>query len=268
MTYVMMRNESRIYERIVADRSLLPREHGAWAQLGLPLVAAFASGRPSWAAMTFGIAAVCAFLAHEPVRVLLGHRGTKARRIDGARACLHALALGSISAIAGVTALVIAPPHARIVATLVLFACGIVAAIALRNWDRTTIGESVVAAALASASLPVAIASGVPAGEAMLAWCVWAFAFVLCTLAVRTLTSKSEHERRILHVMVLALATAGVVVIFLGAPMAIIATPVILLVLSIVMVRPHNRQLRRVGWAIAASTTIMAISFVIHARSA
>src|SRR2546430_1648919 len=92
-----------------SSRSLMPREHGAYGQLGLPVAVGLASGRPSVASILLAIAATCAFLAREPLRVALGHRGTKARRVDGVKAMRRALLLGALAAILGVLALVLAP---------------------------------------------------------------------------------------------------------------------------------------------------------------
>src|SRR5512138_3779118 len=67
-------------------RSMLPHEHGAWGQLAMPLLTAFAIGRPTAAALALAAAVVLAFLAHEPAIVLLGQRGRRARDEDGDRA--------------------------------------------------------------------------------------------------------------------------------------------------------------------------------------
>ena len=79
-------------------RSLWPREHGAYGQLALPLLTALLSGRPSGPAGLYAFAAVCAFLAHEPLLVLLGHRGPRAQRecAGSARVRLALLSAGAL----------------------------------------------------------------------------------------------------------------------------------------------------------------------------
>ena len=72
-----------------SPRSLMPREHGAYGQLALPLLTALFSGRPTAAAFLYSTAAVFAFFAHEPLLVLLGQRGSRAFRELGARARLR-----------------------------------------------------------------------------------------------------------------------------------------------------------------------------------
>jgi hypothetical protein len=244
-------------------RSLLPKEHGAWAQLGIPLVAALASGHPTLASALFAVSAVCAFLAHEPIRVVLGHRGTRARRLDGYRARLRALVLGSLAIATGVLALVLSP-SGRPVAAVVLVASVSVMVLAWRNLDRTSIGEALAGAVLAGASAPVAAASGVAPGSALLVWGAWAFAFVVSTFAVRATTTKNVRERRVLHAGVLALVLLGIVAIARGLVIATLTAPMMLLALALVLARPSKKQVRRIGWALAASTAIMAIAIVAH----
>ena len=58
-------------------RSLAPREHGAYGQLGLPMLAALGSGLPGAVAALLSVSAWTLFLAHEPLLVLLGRRGER-----------------------------------------------------------------------------------------------------------------------------------------------------------------------------------------------
>ena len=53
---------------------LWPREHGAYGKIALPVVPMLAMA-PSWAGLAFTVAASACFLAHEPILVLIGHRG-------------------------------------------------------------------------------------------------------------------------------------------------------------------------------------------------
>ena len=63
--------------------SLLPKEHGAYAELSFPLVTGLALGEPNLASFSLGLAAVLFFLANEPVAVLLGARGEAPQRPTG-----------------------------------------------------------------------------------------------------------------------------------------------------------------------------------------
>src|SRR5262249_5958355 len=55
--------------RSLMTRSLWPREHGAYAQLGAPLATALARQVPTVPAALLAAAACCAFLANEPLLV-------------------------------------------------------------------------------------------------------------------------------------------------------------------------------------------------------
>lgn len=65
-------------------RFRLPREHGAYGQLGVPLAVALASGRPTLTAIAFVLGAIAVFLVHEPLFLLARRRGGRA--LETARA--------------------------------------------------------------------------------------------------------------------------------------------------------------------------------------
>lgn len=247
-------------------RSLMPREHGAYGQLGLPLAVALASGRPSLAAILLAIAAASAFFAHEPFRVALGHRGTKARRIDGPRALRRALVLGAVALAAGAAGLVLSPP-ARIgllgIAPAILFAI----ALAARNRDRTTLGEVVASAALAGAGVPIAAASGVAVSEAIAAWLVWTLGFAMTTLGVRMVTTKSPRERALFPGLVMLLAVIGVAAFAFGITIAGAAAPLAVVAMVLVLTHPEAKHVRRVGWALMVTVLATGVFLVVHARA-
>ncbi len=74
-------------------RTLLPREHGAYVQLALPLVTALAMGRPGGAAVAFTGLAIAAFLLHQPILLLATRQEGRARDLArGARRLERSLA--------------------------------------------------------------------------------------------------------------------------------------------------------------------------------
>jgi hypothetical protein len=251
---------------ISVKRSLMPREHGAYGQIGLPLAVALASGRPRIAAILLAIAAASAFFAHEPARVVLGHRGTKARRIDGPRALQRALALGAFALSAGIAGLVLSP-SARTAVLAVFPAIAIALGLAARNADRTTLGEIVASTALAGASVPVAASSGVSVSEALAAWLVWSFGFAMTTLGVRMVTSKSPRERALLPGLVMLLAVAGVAAFALGLTIAGAAAPLAAVAMVLVLTHPEAKHVRRVGWALMVTVLATGVFLILHARA-
>jgi len=72
-----------------------PKEHGAYGQLVFPLATAFAIAGATAPALLTAIAVTAAFLAHEPLIVLLGRRGVRARRDHFRRAAIWLTASGT-----------------------------------------------------------------------------------------------------------------------------------------------------------------------------
>src|SRR5262249_31077882 len=102
--------------RSLMKRSLWPREHGAYAQLGAPLATAPALHIPTVPAALLAAAACCAFLANEPLLVVLGHRGKRMHDEHGRRAAVRLAIVGGTAVAIGAVALVLAPRDARLVA--------------------------------------------------------------------------------------------------------------------------------------------------------
>jgi YwiC-like protein len=242
---------------------MLPREHGAYGQLLLPLVTAMAMGRPTAAALAIGIAAAAAFVAHEPLLVLLGRRGGRARREQRNDAVRWLSASVGVAAIAGAAALLLLDAAGRSL-TLVPAACAAAAAIAvLRGRERSTGGEIVVSTALASVSLPVAVASGASMAAASTCAATFAVAFAAATVSVRAVIAGARGsaggERRIalatdagLLTIVAALALARVIL-----PAALwAAAPVCAVAIALAVVIPPPRYLRRIGWTLVAATAL------------
>jgi hypothetical protein len=65
---------------------MLPKEHGAYGQMAMPLVTSLVVAGASAPGLLLATAVVIAFLMHEPLVVLLGRRGGRAKREAGGRA--------------------------------------------------------------------------------------------------------------------------------------------------------------------------------------
>lgn len=252
-------------------RSLAPREHGAYGQLFVPLVAALAMGRPSLGAIALTVAGTAVFFAHEPLLVMLGRRGDRARREDGRRARVRLFLLGSVAAIGGVAAIVSAPVSALLAASVPLVLGAFVGRLVTLGKEKTTAGELTAAAALAGVAVPVAIAGGVTASAAWGAWGAWTLAFGASTWAVRAVIAHQKARvalwRRVLPLVVagavgLGGAVQGVVPWFCAAA----AAPMILLALVIAAAPPHPRALKRVGWSLVGASVAAAAILVAGSR--
>jgi hypothetical protein len=244
-------------------RSLAPREHGAYAQLGLPLCAALLGSRPTLAAVCFALGACAAFAAHEPLLVVLGQRGKRSLREAGGRAWRRLLAAAFASTALGALALVLAPSaRAWAAAPVALAAAGLV--FILRRSERTLAGELVAAAALTSAALPAAIAGGMPASEALAACGIFYATSLVSTVEVRAIARREAPSRS--RIAAWSAAAGLVLLLAIRAPaFALAGVPTLLTVMAVAISRPSPSKLRRIGWALATASLLTAAGVVVAA---
>lgn len=234
-------------------RSLLPREHGAYGQLGVPLVAALASGRPGVTAVGLAVAAAAAFLASEPARVLAGHRGARARTEQRAHALVRLALLAALAALGASGALAGGAVAIAVGAAALLGAIAV--ALTAARLDKTLGGELVVASALAGAAAPVAVAGGVAPAVAAWTWVGWSLGFAAVTCAVHATAGRAARTdprpaRWLGGAVILA---AGALAIAVPDPLAATA-PLLIAAIGLVAVAPTARSLRRIGWVLMIAT--------------
>ena len=253
-------------------RSLAPKEHGAYGQLALPMLAALGAGRPGLVALLVSASAWALFFAHEPVLVLLGRRGERPRTEHGARARTRIALLGVAGAALGLAGVLLAPMPVRAAVTLpAVLGCAFAVCVALGQ-ERSLVGEALAALALAGVSFPVAIAAGVEAGEAARSWCVWALGFGALLVPVRSIGMRRRATTslpgRLLPVL-LALAAALVLLrAGLGARHLLALAPLLLSAGWFALVPPEPRALPRVGWTVVGAGLLTAALLIAVARSA
>lgn len=254
-------------------RSLAPREHGAYGQLGVPLVCGLALGRANVPGVCLAFAAVAAFLAHEPVLVLLGQRGKKAREQDGPRAAKRLLLLGGAAVVLGLVGFGLASNLVRLAVAPPLLLAALVVWFVWRKQEKTAWGEIVAAAALSGAALPVAMAGGVALERAGLVWGIWTVAFTVATLAVRAVIARAKKLGRgpILLSLSASITTGAVsyLLFLLGrvtfaAPLAL--APFVVLGVGVCVAPVSTKQLRRVGWALIGASVLTLIILVATLR--
>lgn len=239
----------------VPQRSLLPHEHGAYAQLAAPLAASLIAWRPTLAGALIAVAACCAFLANEPLRVVLGHRGAKRRERERPRAMRWLAIEGGVAAICGALGLVLAPRDALPIAAAVALPAAISVALAWKKQVHSLLGEVIVACALAGAAAPVAVADGAPLDAALLAWGAWAAGYACTVIAVhrviaRNRAAASAHD----VVAAVAVATIAIAGIASRVPLAAVATPLAALSAVLVVSPPAARRLRAIGVALVVAS--------------
>lgn len=242
---------------------LLPREHGAYAELGFPLLSGLVLGSPGPAAWLFAAAALLLFAANEPLVVLLGVRGRRARQELAVPACRLLGFLGGAGLVAGAGALALAPGAARWLALVpALLAAGLVPVVLARNL-KTLPGEGIAAAAFSAMHLPIAAAGGV---AGVMLWgppVVWFVATLAATLAVHAIKSRVTGATP----WVVPAATWAARAALLGALAAWVWMPAwrtvalaaclpLAGVVAVNRLALSPRRLKRVGWALVAANAL------------
>lgn len=241
-------------------RSFWPREHGAYAEAGFPLVNGLALGRPDgpvpW---LLALSVVAAFLAHEPWEVLRGGRGERVRREHRSRARRRLILLLAIAAAAGGVAVLVADVEVR---RLLLWPVGfamVVGGGAIRGRSKSLGGELLSVAAFASVIPALARSGGAAAADAWAASLVWLVVFGTGTVAVHAIKGDARSPRRWRRpaaaggavLLLTALITAWRAGAIAGhVPLAVSGTVALLVGVVVADVRP--RRLREVGWTLAA----------------
>jgi hypothetical protein len=141
----------------------------------------------------------------------------------------------------------------------------------VRGAEKTTAGELLAAAALASTGIPVALAAGAPTSAAWGAWLAFFLAFGASTFAVRTVVAHvrapASWPRRLAAPVIFAasallLARVGL----LTAAAAIGAAPMLALALALALRPPPPASLRRVGWGLVAASVVLCAALAVGAH--
>jgi hypothetical protein len=249
-------------------RSLWPREHGAYAQLLVPLITALVATRPTLASASIALGACLAFLASEPLLVVIGGRGPRAREHAGARARWRVLLLGSPAAIAGVCGLVLAPA-ARVPAIVAGLIAIVVLGAAWKRRVQTVAGETLAATALAAAAMPVAVAGGIAIPNVLAIWAAWSIGYASTVVAVHHVLARHRRPARPAD----RAWAGGLVVLMLASvalarwqPAALIATPLIAVSAGLVVRPPRATRLRAVGTGFVIASLLAAVYAVLVVR--
>jgi hypothetical protein len=255
-------------------KSLLPREHGAYGQITLPLATAFAAAGVSPAGVWLAAAATAAFLAHEPALVLLGARGPRARR-ELQRCATRWLAVYVAAAMgAGVAALVTMDADARWSVAVPLAPAALVAIAAWRGREKSWYGEVAASLAFAGAAFPVALAAGAPWPTAAATAVPFALLFVVSTLAVRAvilrvrgggnLRATTLTRRTVLALAFLAASTLAAITTAAVLPVSVLGAsmPGLLAAVGIAVRPPPPARLRALGWSLVAVSIVTALIVV------
>lgn len=252
----------------------LPREHGAYGQLLAPIAVALAIGRPGVAALALAAGAIAAFIAHEPLVVLLGQRGLRVARERGMEARWWFAVSAALALILGTVGFVVIQPDARMTVLPPLVLVLTLAAWTIRGAEHTAAGELVSAVALSSVSLPVARAAGASMTDALTCAIVFGVMFVVATVAVRVVVRWARGSAGVrARVFAAAVAVGGAIFLATLGRAGVVndagvwaALPACAVAVWLVAVPPSPRLLRRVGWILVGVTCAGAIVLIVALR--
>lgn len=251
-------------------QSLWPKEHGAYGQVGFPLATAFGTAGITTAGLLFAATVLALFLAHESAAVLLGLRGTRARRELRADAWRWLSVCLGVGLVTGWGTLITFPPAGRWSLAIPLGAALLLATAMVRRVEKTWHGEVSAALAFASAAVPVTMAAGVPIGTAAAVAIPFALLFVASTLAVRVVIVRvrrggDPEATKVTRRAAFAVAGGGIAILLVLSasgfvtPWILAAAAPGLLTAAVVAARPPSpTRLRSLGWSLVAVSVVTA----------
>jgi hypothetical protein len=254
-----------------------PKEHGAYGQLLVPAGTALIVGGLSTSAVLVTATAVAAFMAHEPAAVLIGSRGTRARRErqHEATISLTFCAVVGAGSLAGALA-TMSPAAWPYLACPAIPAVGVGWLTAQRR-EKTWYGEVAAASALALVSIPIMLAGGATLQAALAVAIPFVTLFTATTLAVRAIIARvrgggkpntaaaaSRAAIRVTTALAVALAIAAAIgamaLTTLGA-----AAPGLTAAAMLSFRPPPATKLRTVGWTLVATSLATSALVVVSA---
>lgn len=261
---------------MTTERKMVPREHGAYAELLFPMVTVFLAGSPTMATVLLAIGGIAAFLANEPLLVLVGERGTRLQRTESDRAKRALLVFSLFAVGAGVAGFLMAPRPARLAVILPMLLGGGLFLIAVQRLERSAFGEGLAAAALSSTAVPLGLSAALSIKESLSVTFIWAVVALLGTSIVRLTVARTKaktdadkasvaFKRTLLIVACLVVIAVGCAAPFgqrVGLWVSAAAVPVAVVVLVMTVARPTARSLRLMGWSLVGASLVSLIAVV------
>ena len=246
---------------------LRPREHGAYAILSMPLLAALLIGGVTPVGVLTTLAAVAGFLANEPLLVVWGRRGQNARQSEPvARRAL--VALLSLAVISGASALLLGTAIIRIALASSALLAALGFAFSVTGHQRTLTAQLVGILGLTAPSAVVLLAGRTDTWLTLALTSAWVLGRVATTTSVRSIFSRqrASQNRRVPRIHDLILFSVGAVLIagcFSGIAAWLTTTP-LLLAAVLLRIRPASIQgIRRLGWELVAVNIVSCAWMVI-----
>jgi len=259
-----------------AQRKMVPREHGAYAELLFPIVTVFLGGSPTTATWLLAVGAIACFLANEPLLVLFGQRGNRTKREESDRAKRALLIFLLLALGAGVSGLLLTTTAVQYAVAVPLVLGAALVMLAIQGLERSMAGEALAAATLSSIAIPLGLSAGFGLGTALAVALIWLLTSLLGTAVVRLTVARTKaktdediarvrFKRVALVVVCLAVIAVGVAAPY-GSRVALwvlaAAVPVAVVVLVVAILQPTARRLRLMGWSLVAANLCSLIAVV------
>lgn len=259
---------------------LLPKEHGAYGQLTVPLITAFSAAGVSTGGLLLAAGAVAAFVAHEPGAILLGLRGPRARREDGGAAMRWLACCVTVTVVAGVMSLLTIERDVRWSIAVPLAPAALLGIATIRGREKSWQGELSAALAFSGLAVPISMAGGASLKAAAEVAIPFALLFVTSTLAVRTVILRVRGGGDARAAIGTWRSTCGVTAVgavclawmvavgVLPVSTLVAAAPGLVTALVIAAGPPQPTRLRAIGWTLVAVSVLTAVIVVATAWSA
>jgi hypothetical protein len=208
------------------------------------------------------LAAAAAFVAHESLLVVLGHRGQRRLVEDGRRARTQLTALAGAAIALGAAGLAIAPRGTVAMAALVALPVAIAIGCGWRRMVHTLPGELVAVAALTGASAVVQAAGGAARGTVLASWLGWSLGFAASTIAVHRVIARHKRSASwVDRACGFALVGGFIACLALASRQTAlaIAAPLFGLAAALVLAPPSARRLRAIGLATVAAGVVAGV---------
>ncbi len=255
---------------------MVPREHGAYAELLFPIVSVVLGGAPTTSTWLLATGAIGAFLANEPLLVLAGQRGSRMQREESDRAKRALLVFGLVALGAGIAGLVLASRPVQYAVAAPLLLGVLLVMLAVQGLERSMFGEVLAAAALSSIAVPIGLSTGLGLTASLAVALIWLTTSLLGTAVVRLTIARTkgktdEDSRRVrFKRALLVLACLLVIAVGVAAPygsrlglwVLAAAVPVAVVVLLMAALQPTARRLRLMGWSLVAANLCSLIAVV------
>jgi len=250
-----------------AQRKMVPREHGAYAELLFPIVTVFLGGAPTTSTWLLAIGAIACFLANEPLLVLVGQRGTRIKREESDRAKRALMMFLLVGLGAGIAGLLLATTAVQVAVGVPLILGAGLIMLAIQGLERSMVGEALAASTLSSIAIPLGFSAGLGFTPTLAVALIWLLTSLLGTAVVRLTVArtKAKTDAELSQVRfkrwLLTLACLTVIAVGVGAPygarvglwVLAAAVPVAVVVLVVTILQPTARRLRLMGWSLVAA---------------